>query len=164
MNVELKTIPELRVGAVHHTGPYNEISAAFSKLAPIVERAGLFNAPVTMVGLYYDDPNDTPPDKLQSDAGILLPSTVALPAGLTEVLIPPGMYATAVHAGPYDGLPNAWQQLMREWLPASGYRARPGMSYELYLNDKMDVPPEDLRTELRISVESKDSSSPSAPE
>jgi AraC family transcriptional regulator len=155
MNVELKTIPELRVGAIHHTGPYDQIAAAFAQLAPIVERAGLFKSPVTMVGLYYNDPNDTPPEKLQSDAGILLAQNVALPPGLTEKVIPPGMYATTVHAGPYTGLPDAWRQLMSEWLPASGYRTKPGMSYELYLNDKMDVPPEELRTELRISVEPK---------
>lgn len=153
MQVDIKTLPQIRVGAVHHVGPYDQISKAFERLGEVVGRAGLMNGPVEMLALYYDDPETTPADKLQSDAAIVLPPNVPLPAGLTEQSLPSGTYASTVHKGPYEQLPDAWRKLMSEWLPSSGYRPGEGASCEVYLNNPMTAEKSELLTELRMPVE-----------
>jgi AraC family transcriptional regulator len=154
MDVEIKHVDEQRVAAVAHRGPYNQINEAFEKLGNIAGPAGLFDDPaVKMVGLYYDDPETTPAAQLRSDAGLVVGKATKIPKGLTEQRIPAGEYASLLHVGPYEALPDVWARFMGEWLPSSGYRvADNGLSYELYLNDPSQVPKEELRTELRSAV------------
>jgi DNA gyrase inhibitor GyrI len=42
MDVEIIELPELRVAAVSHKGPYNQIGTAFARLGQIAGAAGLF--------------------------------------------------------------------------------------------------------------------------
>lgn len=156
MDVEIKTLPELRVAAVRHIGPYNQISEAFERLGQVAGRAGLIQPSDTeMVALYYDDPESTPADQLRSDAGLTVPEDASLPEGLSEQRVPAGRYASAVHVGPYEQLGDAWARMMGEWLPASGRRiSEDAPSYEVYLNNPMTTPKDELRTEIRIPVAS----------
>src|SRR5262245_62021946 len=67
MDVEIKDMPTLRVGTVHHVGPYNQIPQAFERLGQIAGAVGLLEQPGTMmVALYHDDPESTPVDELRS--------------------------------------------------------------------------------------------------
>src|SRR5262245_32297675 len=60
MAVAITEMPELRVGTVHHVGPYNQIPQAFSRLNSIAAAAGLFRNPgAAMIAIYYDDPETT---------------------------------------------------------------------------------------------------------
>jgi len=154
MNVEIKHVEDQRVAAVRHRGRYNQINEAFEKLGTLAGPARLFEDPaVQMVGLYYDDPETTPPEQLRSDAGLVVSKSTRIPSGLSEQRIPAGDYASTLHVGPYEALPDVWARFMGEWLPSSGYRlADDGLSYELYLNDPSQVPKEELRTELRSAV------------
>ena len=154
MDVEIKTLPELRVAAVRHIGPYNQISEAFERLGQVAGRAGLIQQPRTeMVALYYDDPESTPADQLRSDAGLTVPEDTTLPDGLSEHRVPAGKYASTVHVGPYEQLGDAWARMMGEWLPSSGRRiSEDAPSYEVYLNNPMTTPKNELRTEIRIPV------------
>ena len=154
MHVDIENYPELRVGTVRHVGPYMQISEAFGRLGEIAAPARLFERPgAMMVALFHDDPETTPADELRSDAAVVVPDDVALPAGLAEQRIPGGPYASTVHVGPYEQLGDVWARFMGEWLPASGRRLGAGVSYEVYHNTPMDTPRSELRTEIRIPLE-----------
>jgi AraC family transcriptional regulator len=153
MNATIETLPEMTVAAVHHVGPYNQISEAFGKIGPIAGRAGLFDLPdVMMVGLYYDDPEAKPAAELQSDAGLVVPPGTKIPDGLTTVTITAGRYVKTTHKGPYDRLGDVWSQLLGVWIPQSGHRIGPGVSFEVYRNDPTNAKPEDLVTELYAPI------------
>jgi AraC family transcriptional regulator len=153
MDVQVIDRPALRVGALRHIGSYQEIGEVFRRLGDIAGGAGLFQHPgAAMLAIYYDDPESTPPDRLRSDAAIAVPDGVALPAGLAEQRVAGGRYARTLHVGPYEQLGNAWARFKREGLDARGYRRRDGASYEVYLNDPMQTPKEELQTELYIPI------------
>lgn len=152
MKVTLETMPELRVAAVHHVGPYHRISEAFARLDSLVRPAGLCEVGALMLAVYHDDPESTPPDQLQSDAGVTVDENAKLPAGMTEVRLPAGRYAKTTHVGPYEKLGDTWTRFMGEWLPKSGHRVGPSSSYEVYRNTPMDTKPEDLRTDLYLPI------------
>lgn len=154
MKVEIREMPAMRIAAVHHTGPYHQIGKAFMKLGEIAGAAGLMqHAGTRMLAIYHDDPETTPGEQLQSDAGVTIPEDASLPAGLGEVRIPAGRYVSTVHIGPYEELPEIWPKLMGEWIPANGKKMRDGVSYELYHNNPSNTPKEKLETELFIPIE-----------
>lgn len=153
MNVTIEDMPELRVATVHHVGPYNRISEAFGRLHEIAVRAGLHREGEMALAIYYDDPETTPAERLQSDAGITVQKGASLPKGLGEKTLSAGKYARTTHLGPYSTLGDTWARFMGEWLPSSGKRVGRGSSYEVYRNMPSDVAPEDLRTDLYLPLE-----------
>jgi AraC family transcriptional regulator len=152
MNVDIKQMDELRVATVTHKGPYNQISEAFARLGEIAGASGLITQASAMLGIYYDDPETTPPAELRSEAALVVPPNAAIPAGLGERRLPAGAYAHTVHIGSYEKLADTWARFMGEWLPRSGHRMSDGVSYEIYLNTPENAPPEQLRTELYLPL------------
>lgn len=152
MEVEIKDVPEMRVAAVRHFGPYHEIGRAFGELGQIAGAAGLLGeGHGQMIALFYDDPESTPADELRSDACITVAGGVELPSSLDERFVREGRYATTLHVGPYEGLPAVWPRLT-EWIEASTEAFGPGPSLEIYLNNPMTTPKEQLETELCIPI------------
>ena len=152
MDVEIKEMPELRVGTVRHVGPYNQIPKAFERLGTIAGPAGLLGHASAMMAIYHDDPETTAQDQLRSDAALVVPEGVRLPEGLAEQHIAAGRYARTVHVGPYEQLGDVWARFLGEWVPASGNRIGNGVSYEIYTNTPAQVPKEELRTELYVPL------------
>jgi AraC family transcriptional regulator len=152
MDVEIKDMPELRVATVRHVGPYNQIPKAFERLDAIARPAGLIRHSSAMMAIYHDDPESTPQDQLRSDAALAVPEDVGLPEGLIEQHIAAGRYAKTVHVGPYEQLGDTWARFLGEWVPASGNRIGDGVSYEIYKNTPVEVPKQELRTELYVPL------------
>jgi len=154
MNVDIVEQPKLRLAAVRHVGSYMRISEAFQRLNEIVTAAGLSNRDTLLVGIYHDDPATTPEEKLRSDAAITVQRLTKLPPGLTEIVIPAGRYAHARHVGPYSGLGDVWSGLRYEWLPNSGEQLGKELSYEIYRNTPMNAKPNELITDIYLSLPS----------
>jgi AraC family transcriptional regulator len=153
MDVTIVEQPALRVAAIRHRGPYDQIGKAFGQLHGIASAAGLYGHPgAQMVALYHDNPRTTPADQLRSDAGITIPEGAAIPEGLTEQRVHAGRYARTVHAGGYETLPQTWRALIDEWMPQNSHQSRPGVDYEVYVNNPMQVPKDQLRTEIYAAI------------
>ena len=152
MDVEKKQLPAMRLATLHHVGAYNRISEAFGRLGQIAESAGLFRGKPTMLALYHDDPETTPEAELRSDAAVVIPEDVPVPKGLVEQRLAAGRYACTRHLGPYESLGDTWARFMGHWLPASGERMGNGTSFEIYVNNPMEVPKEQLITDLYIPL------------
>ena len=91
-------------------------------------------------------------DMQDLDVEIGFPVARPLP-GKGEVLageIPAGRYAACLHIGPYDAIETAYNAL-QAWLKEHGHEAT-GVSYEFYLNDPQQVPPQELQTQVLFPV------------
>ena len=152
MHVEIRTLPQQRLATIEHRGPYNRISDAFARLGQIAGPAGLFGADAAMIALYFDDPETTPANELRAEAALSIGNEKGLPPTLGERHLAAGRYACTVHSGGYELIGDTWARLMGEWLPDSGLRIAEGPSFERYLNTPMDVPTDQLRTEIYVPV------------
>jgi AraC family transcriptional regulator len=152
MKVDIVNQPELRLAGVRHTGSYVEIGEAFQRLNEIVTAAGLTNRDTLLVGIYHDDPTNSPEDKLRSDAAITIPAKTKLASGLTELAVPAGRYAHARHIGPYAGLGEVWKGLRSEWAPQNKEKPGTGPNYEIYRNTPMNAKPADLITDVYLPL------------
>jgi AraC family transcriptional regulator len=152
MKVDVETRPKIRLASVRHVGSYQGIREAFERLNALATAAGLSNRDTLLVGLYHDDPSVTPEEKLRSDAAITVPAKAKLPPGLSEMVIPAGRYAHAIHLGPYTGLGAVYDHLRNQWLPRSGEKAGDGVSYEMYRNTPMTATPDELVTDVYMPL------------
>ena len=60
--------------------------------------------------------------------------------------MPAGKFATRLHKGPYNELGSAYEELTR-WILEQGYETT-GVAYEFYLNDPVETPPQELKTQI----------------
>ncbi len=141
MTVEVKQMPELFVAYVRHIGPYNQIPKAIERLMRWAGPRGFVQFPQTLVlGVYHDDPDITDPSKLRSSACITVPKGTQVAGEIGTMTIPGGLFAVAHCEVDADEYGAAWDKLMGEWLPESGYQPDDRLCYEVYWNDPTTHP------------------------
>ena len=134
--VEVKELPELLVAYVRHIGPFQQIGQAFERLMRWAGPRGLLRFPETKsLAVYHDDPEVTDTGKLRSDACITVPEGTRVEGEIGLLRIPGGKFAVGRFEITVDQFGLAWDALMGEWLPQSGWQPDDRLCYELYLND-----------------------------
>jgi AraC family transcriptional regulator len=150
MPVTNTTVPGMRLAAIRHIGPYNQLGRTFGQLHGLVTAAKLPHR--ELLAVFYDDPATTPLDQLRSDAAVIVDEDVRLPEGVVEQRIPAGQYLTTDHHGSYERLTDAWGRFKHEIAETTGQREPRGYTFELYRNTPMDVPEDQLLTTLYMAV------------
>ncbi|MAM61947.1 AraC family transcriptional regulator [Maritimibacter sp. UBA3975] len=151
-DVKIEDQPERRLAMVEHRGPYIGIGEAFDKAGSTVMARGLGLHLGAMLGLYFDDPDNTPPEALRSAAGFEIDDSAPIEPPLVEMRAPGGKHAILTHKGPYTGLALAYKYLFGEWLATSGEMPREAPPFELYVNSPMDTAPDDLITLIGVPL------------
>lgn len=152
LEVSIRTLPSLRVAAVRHVGPYNLCYAAWQTLCDWAGPANLLRQDTQYLSLCHDDPTVTAPDNIRCDVCVTLPEGAVADGPATELTVPGGEYAVALHKGPYENLYAAYAALCGQWIPASRREMAVEPSVEVYLNSPEHVAPQDLLTEIRIRL------------
>lgn len=154
-SVDVQTVGPIRIACVAHQGPYNQIGAAFMRLAQWAGPRGLFKPGARTVGVYYDSPRVTPPERLRSDAGLECDGSVAGDpgAGVEIKTIAGGRCVVGVYQGPYAGLPEAWAELTGRWMQERSLKIAARPCFEIYLNEMESTPPEQLLTAIHVPVD-----------
>jgi AraC family transcriptional regulator len=153
MDVELKTSGPIRIAFVRHVGPYDKVGPAWDRLMDWVGRECLFGPDVRFLGVCWDDPDVTPPDRLRYDACVTVDASIQPAADVGVRLLRGGRYAMTLHEGPYTRLNETYAALIGHWLPDHGYTPGDPPSLEFYLNDPNSTAPDDLLTEVWMPIE-----------
>jgi AraC family transcriptional regulator len=150
--VELKTLAPQTVVFLRHVGPYQQVGATWGRLAMWAGMRGLIGPASRFLGISWDDPEITPPDRLRYDAAITLAGPIQPEGefGITELA--GGEYATLLHKGPYENLSATYRLIFGAWLPLSGRELRDVPCFELYLNSPQNARPEDLLTVIHVPI------------
>lgn len=151
--VEIVQMDPKRVAFVRHVGPYAQCESAWLALCAWAGQAGLLGPDAVMLGLCHDDPEITEPENIRYDACLVVGPGVS-PAGEVGVQeVAGGSYVKALHKGPFDRLINTYAWVCGQWLPEKKREMRNLPSYEIYLNDPGQTPPEELLVEVYIPLE-----------
>ena len=151
MDIKINNIEPMRVASVRHVGPYNKVSIAWDTLCTFLGKEGNLGPNAKFIGICYDDPEVTPPEKVRYDACVTVDEDVT---GEGEVIIQTvggGEYALATHLGPYEKLSETYTALFRRLMKDNrGPRSEPCM--EFYLNDPEGTEPENLITDICVPL------------
>ena len=152
--VEIKTVPPLRLLALEHTGTIAGVSAAFGSLYSQAIAAG---APVGGPPLTVYPGSPRAFDAREVTFSVCLPlegELPALPEGLNVLELPEVQAAAVLHVGPYEAIGPAYDELLA-WCESEGYSVVTPVR-EVYLvgpDADGERSPADYRTEIQFPVE-----------
>ncbi len=150
--ISIKTLPEMKVVSVPHTGSYMQISKSFEMLYGCLASRQLLKPTMRSIGIYYDDPASVPEDELRSRACLVTEGDIPLESPLELTQTSGGTYVVLHYKGPYADMKAAYQWLYGEWLINSGREAANTPVFEEYLNNPRDTAPNDLRTDICLPL------------
>jgi len=151
-DVTMKTLAPRELVGVSHTGSYMGIGRAFETLGGTLQARNLYRPEMKMIGVYLDDPELVPEDKLRSFACMTEGEHVPAEAPLVHRHLDGGEYAVLRHKGPYADMHKAYQWLYGEWLPHSGREVRDTVMFEEYINNPRDAAPTQLLTDIHLPL------------
>jgi AraC family transcriptional regulator len=140
-SVETKIIsfPKKRAVGVEVIGDYWGLPKAWEKLRGILVTNNLYASGKEFMCVFPDHDNNIPMSEKKSYAGMVVDTGFDNKYGLSELVIPEGLYAVTVHFGSSEEIGPTWERWQKEWLPESGWSietSRP--MYEWYQNDSPD--------------------------
>ncbi len=153
MNVEVRDLPALHVAYARQVGPYGpeNVGKAFSRLMQWAGPRG-FAMGGKVLGICWDNPDVTPAERLRYDACVTVPAGAETSGDVGTQTIPAGATAVFQTEIDCDKFADAWNQLVGEWLPQSGYQPDDRPAYEVYLNPMERDPQAKRRVELCLPV------------
>lgn len=136
MQVDVREMPVMTVAYMRHVGPYapETLGPFWGRFMERAGRLGLLHPAVQTLGVSWDDPSITPPEKCRYDASIVVPDSFTRADGLNVQTVGGGLYAVYRRLTACDAFPAAWHELLGVWLPASGWQADDRSCFELYNN------------------------------
>jgi AraC family transcriptional regulator len=150
--VEIISLPRLRVAAMEHRGDYQLAGRVFERLMAVAATTGLLTPDARSIGIFFDDPASVPEAELRAAACVTVPDSWAPSGELTERRIEGGRYARIVHTGPYTELKTAYDWLYQTWLPNCAEEPRDLPCIEEYLNNPRQVPAQRLETAVMMPL------------
>lgn len=140
MKAEVKEMPAYHVAYVRKVGPYGKETCeqAFGELMQWAGPRG-FLASGVMLGVYWDNPEVTPPEKCRTDACISVPAGTVTEGQIGLQTISGGPYAVCRFEVQADKFPQAWEESFA-WLVNSGHECADMPCYELYHNNGEEHP------------------------
>lgn len=151
MPVQVLNRPALRIAAVRHKGPPQEIGAAFDRVMAWAGPKGVAMPPAVGVAVYLSDMTTVPPKDQEALAGLSVGPDVEADDTVVIHEIPAGKQAVLLYKGPYAQIGKGYQELFG-WLPSSGEEPAHLPCFEINLNDPRQTAPEDLLTELCLPL------------
>jgi effector-binding domain-containing protein len=145
----IKEIEPFAYCALEHTGPLSDIGAVIGRLIEEMQGQNVFSAiRGPMVGVYPLDAMTANPEDLAWEVGFIVTAQAEPLAPLVKKVWDFPTVAAIVHVGPYQNVGGTIERLMA-WMKDQGCVAG-GPLMERYLNNPMQVKPEELRTEIWI--------------
>jgi AraC family transcriptional regulator len=139
LSVTVLKRPPVRFAYLRYQGPFGPPVGRFwgEEVYPWMVANDLLGAP--RYGVSRDDPQVTDRRKCRYDAGAqVAPDYV--PSQKAQVAdLPGGLYACTRFRGTSEDVPRAWDRILGEWLPDSGYQLDARPSFEYYpVDGEMD--------------------------
>jgi AraC family transcriptional regulator len=132
MNVQIREMPEMHVAYCRHIGSYSDCGKAFEKLFRWAGPRGLINDRTKVLAVYHDDPEITEESKLRTSACITISPDIKVEGEIGKMTVAGGKYACGYFEISEPDFSNAWDAMMGEWLPESGYQPDDRLPFELY--------------------------------
>jgi AraC family transcriptional regulator len=134
MKAEIKQLPDYTVAFVRKLGPYGKETAgqAFAELMQWAGPKG-YLATGKVIGVYWDNPEVTPPEKCRTDACISVPPGTPHDGQVGIQNIPGGPHAVCSFEIAPEDFSRAWEEAFA-WFVANGHECADRPSFELYHN------------------------------
>lgn len=143
ISIDIKELPAIPVVYIRHIGPYQGNAALFE---------GLFNQLFAWAGprgildkkdfktaiVYHDDVNVANQSKLRTSICITAPTDTEVDGEVGKMILEKGKYLVATFVLKPSEFQNAWDWIMGQWFPTSGYQPDDKPCFEFYPEEPKD--------------------------
>ncbi len=153
---EIRTINHIKyiyIRIIDVYGSPKSYNIAWGKLYTFALQNEIINEQTGYLGLSYDDPTITAPNRCRFYAGITTCKDIKPQGEFGFQTIEGGRYAVFTLKGSYSKLMDFYNRIYSQWLPVSNYRLRDSVPFEKYLNNPEKVSEQDLLTEVYIPID-----------
>ncbi len=148
--IHVETLDDIEVQFIRYIGPYEEAYKAWLRLVEHVGPKTFFQDDCKKLSITHDIPGITPSDKLRFDACIHTQKNFP---ELNRQILKGGLYAILAHHGDINSLEGSVDQLVRIWLPNSGYEPRNHPPYYTHKNFNKFLNFKKIITEIHFPVQ-----------
>ncbi len=150
---KMKNIKPRKIIYVLAKVAFNECAKeAWEKICAFAGKKKLYGFKTEFIGISYDDPTVTEPEKLRYEACITVSKDVEPDGEMGVKEIAGGKYAVFTHKGSYEKFNDSYGYIYGKWVPENNIQLRDAPSFEKYLNSPDKTKPEKLVTEIYIPV------------
>ena len=154
LQVEVVSLEPFEVVALRNRGAFADLDQAYGALFEWAAGAGLVESIIGLHGIPWGDHRDVAPEGLAFDCAIRLDGELAAApdAPLRRETLAGGLFARLRHVGPYEGLEEAVDGVLADWLPDSGHVLRDAPIRYDFLDDPETVPAPLLRADILVPL------------
>ncbi len=143
ISVDIKELPNIPVIYIRHTGPYQGDAELFERLfSKLFAWAGprgiLDNDDFQTAIVYHDDVNVADKSKLRTSVCLTAYENTKVDGEVGKMTLEKGKYVVARFVLKADEFQGAWDWLMEQWFPSSGYQPKDKPCFELYPEEPED--------------------------
>jgi len=131
-------------------GP-NEISEVWEELMLFAVENNILRETTRRFGVHWDDPSITLKQHLRYDACLSIDEETKI-SGYPVKYIAGGKHLSFLYKGDYQFIGDVYDQIFRDYIIKTKIRLREEPIFNQYLNDKKQILPENLLTEIFIPV------------
>jgi AraC family transcriptional regulator len=153
MKVTIVDRQSTTVAYLRYVGPVGKPVSDFwiTKVDPWMQTNGLYGRP--RYGISNDDPGITAPEKVRYDAAVEVPENFVGAGDHQMTVIPGGKYAVGKFKGTDRQIGQAWDWMLRDWLPGSGMQLDSRPFFEHYpIDASFDAKTGEFESEICIPV------------
>jgi DNA gyrase inhibitor GyrI len=137
-STEIKNLEPIKTIAISHIGEYSGIGGAFERLAAWAGSNNLWAASPKMAGVYHDDPDHVPAEKLRSEACLEDLSGIEPGEGMHHYTISGGKYFVVQVEATMAEFCEMWKKVMASF-DEKGLDMDERDFYELYVSCAEDM-------------------------
>lgn len=150
--VEIKELESFWYACMEFGGPFDQMEKSIQTFMGEFFKQGLAPAG-PFLGVYFNDPRQVKPEELKWNIGFPVSEDANVQPPLKKVEFKKTTAAVYLHIGPYEKMDKAYEKVFK-YVEDNGYKIVWPV-YDKYLNNPMQVKPEELKTEMIIPVEKK---------
>jgi len=153
--VEVEEVAAHNVVYLRHVGPYGQadvIPRLVGKLYGWAVPRGLRTPAAKLLLVAHDNPGITDSDKLRLSICLTVPEGTAGEGEFGTMTIPGGAFAVARFEIPPSRIAEAWDVVIGDWLPQSGYQPDDRLCYEEALGDPREHPQGKIILKIHVPV------------
>lgn len=143
-----------KVVFVHGIGKYADVAGpCWDKVCAFAKSKRLFGFSTEFIGVSYDDPGVTEPERCRYEACVTVSKEVSAEGEVGYKTLAGGKYLIVKYKGPYEEFHLVYDYIFGKYITENNLTLRDEPCFEKYLNSPDKVKPEKLLTEIFIPVQ-----------
>jgi AraC family transcriptional regulator len=148
----VKTLPDLHLASIRHTGAYDAVAASFQRLMLWAATHLVLKLKPTTLGIVYDNPELTDEENIRFDACVVLSKPIQAKGEIAYKKIEGGKFAIFRYKGPYERFYTVYDYIYNVCLFEKSWELADKPSLEWYIKSPPFYKPESYVTDFCVPI------------